>query len=140
MQRWEAAVPYVPLGDRVFTGYIFLGSPPKEPRLWFLDRHLASLVVNGALAARLAIDGSSIMGVWSMDTDQLKANLADWKPKPHWTGTTHALNEMLPGVTVRYANIHAEQWEMVWRLTDTIIPHVTTFGEDDTWRLGVWPD
>jgi hypothetical protein len=52
-----------------------------------------------------------------------------------------AYERAAPGVILRYDHLLPEQWSMTWRLTDTTIPHVHTFGYlHDTWRLGVWPD
>ena len=130
-------------GDEEFVGYTFAGSPPRRPRLWFLDRHLYTLVVWGVHSV-LDID----VGVWTTDIYAAAWNFADEagrNPKkmremrrdlsPH-----EQVRAAMPGLPIRYQHRGVEQWSAVWVLTDTVIEHVHTFGDDDTWRLGVWPD
>lgn len=105
------------LADEEFVGYTFNASPERRPRLWFLDRHIG-LLINRTVRG---ID----VGGWSFDSP----------------GTCVLVNDHpVPGLLLRYEHHGAEPWTAVWRLTDTTIPNVNTFGYDDTWRLGVWPD
>jgi hypothetical protein len=102
--------------DEEFVGYTFNASPPRRPRLWFLDRQLDMLFHHEGWAIT-DID----TGVWTLER-------RGWNP-------------VQLGPCVRYQHEGTESWTAVWRLTDTVIEHVHTFGlDDDVWRLGVWPD
>lgn len=105
--------------DEPFVGYTFNGSPPRQPRLWFLDRHVDLLV---------SVEGWTIgeidVGTWTLSAEWIEVD-------PH-TGA---------GLLLRYQHHAPEEWKAVWRLTDVTIDHVSTFGRcDDLWRLGLWPD
>lgn len=106
------------LGDDVFVGYTFTHPPERRPRLWFLDRQLEPLI----LGTDHAVTRDDETGIWTAeyppDTDDLSM------PSPH----------------LRYQHFGPHPWTAVWRLTDTTIQHVHTFGHDDVWRLAIWPD
>jgi hypothetical protein len=107
--------------DEEFVGYTFQGSPERRPRLWFLDRYVCWFIKECTCQGGHPID----VGAWSITSD----------PQ---AGCDEAA---LAGLCLRYDHWGAEKWSAVWRLTDTTIPHITTFGrDDDVWRLGVWPD
>jgi hypothetical protein len=114
--------------DEEFVGYTFAGSPPRRPRLWFLDRHVDVL---------LGTEGWTISGsgTWG-DPDHVDIDVGTW---------TMVLECPVPGgerggLHLRYQHHSDPPWTAVWRLTDVTIPHVWNFGRDDTWRLGLWPD
>jgi hypothetical protein len=113
--------------DEEFVGYTFQGSPERRPRLWFLDRHVCLL----------------LSGCWpSSGTNpgpvDVSLDVGNWTTHDCPTGDDE---KALDGVCLRYQHAGAEKWTAVWRLTDTTIPHVHTFGrEDDVWRLALWPD
>lgn len=106
------------LSDETFVGYTFTGSPPRQPRLWFLGRHIDVLASAGWTIGEIDI------GTWTLGTE---------RPGVDWhTGC---------GMVLRYQHHSPEAWTAVWQLTDVTIDHVTTFGRcDDQWRLGLWPD
>lgn len=108
--------------DEEFVGYTFgKGAPERRPRLWFLDRHVSWLLTECHCAEGHLVD----VGAWHVTDD----------PQ---TGTDEAA---LAGACLRYEYLGTERWSAVWRLTDTVIPNVHTFGrDDDVWRLGLWPD
>jgi hypothetical protein len=133
--------------DEPFCGYVFAGAPERQPRLWFLDRQLYTLVVWGSLCAARDDMGRDNAGHWTTDIYAAAWNFADQAGQ-----NPDRMREMrrdlsrfeqvctaMPGLPVHYEH-HDPAWTAVWRLTDTVIPHVHTFGQDDTWRLGVWPD
>jgi hypothetical protein len=98
-----------------FVGYTFGGSPPRRPRLWFLDRHVALLLSAGWI-------GDIDIGTWTADLYYVD-------------------NQLNPVGNLRYEHHGIEPWTAVWRLTNVTIPHIHTFGrDDDVWRLGMWPD
>jgi len=125
-----------------FQGYLFNGSPPRQPRLWFLDRHLTLLLVSGWTVG--PFDNIDV-GTWSTDKDVVRNRLDEW------SGGGTALEHIVLGLSIRYQNLGTDEWTAVWRLTDVTIPRdpadarrgngITTFGrDDDVWRLGIWPD
>ena len=120
------------LSDEEFVGYTFAGSPPRRPRLWFLDRHITMLMHSG-----WTVSGS---GTWG-DSDPVDMDVGTWAMTeiPLWRPGQNPL--VFVGALLRYEHHGEEPWTAVWRLTDTTIPHVHTFGrDDDVWRLGLWPD
>jgi hypothetical protein len=105
-----------------FVGYIFQGSPERRPRLWFLERQINTLFLYGPLNTARKPGQNSLdldVGLWTLEPVE---------PLVYMRGL------------MRYQHRGHERWSAVWRLTDTVIPHVHTFGYDDVWRLGVWPD
>jgi hypothetical protein len=114
-----------------FVGYTFAGSPERRPRLWFLDRHIVMLMHSG-----WTVSGS---GTWG-DNDPVDIDVGTWTMVdiPRWRLGTDPL--VFTGAHLRYEHHSDPPWTAVWRLTDIYIPHVHTFGQDDTWRLGLWPD
>jgi hypothetical protein len=111
-------MPTPSLSDDEFVGYTFTHPPERRPRLWFLERHLQPLI----LGADHAVTRDDETGLWTADYPPGADDLS--MPSPH----------------LRYQHLGPNPWTAVWRLTDTVIPHVHTFGRDDVWRLGVWPD
>jgi hypothetical protein len=122
----------IPDGDysgEEFVGYIFAAVPERRHRLWFLDRHVGVLISRGDQGIR-----HRCQGLWSVTDDPQTGN----DPMA------------LTGVCLHYQHLgdrwyderlDSQRWSAVWRLTDTVIPHVTIFGrDDDAWRLGLWPD
>lgn len=110
------------LNNEPFAGYIMEGAPCRQPRLWFLDRHLRTLIEVGAWNV---IGQDGLLGHWTHDV-----------PAPGVPSPAHYLS-------LRYEHVNADGstlWKAVWRLTETTIPHIHIFGGDDTWRLGIWPD
>jgi hypothetical protein len=125
--------------DEPFVGYIFDGPPPRQHRLWFIDRHVATLLRHGNVGIL-----HRCQGVWKITDD----------PQ---TGTDLMA---LTGVCLHYEHtgsrwyderMDTQRWTAVWKLTDLTIPPdptdarhgfgVHTFGrDDDVWRLGLWPD
>jgi hypothetical protein len=122
--------------DEEFVGYTFGGSPPRRPRLWFLDRHIALLLVGAWPSSGTnpgPVDASLDVGTWTPTSDVQTAKT------------------VLPGLCLRYRHLGDPPWSAVWRMTALTIPRdprealrgfgITTFGrDDDVWRLGVWPD
>jgi hypothetical protein len=123
------------IGDDTFVGYTFGGSPERRSRLWFLDRHLILMAIWGEnKSAGLDID----VGHWTLDIPwpKLQSRMDFSIEDP-----LEVIRTALPGLHVRYEHSGAPGWTAVWRITDTIIPHVHTFGfANDVWRLGLWPD
>lgn len=120
-------MPATSLSDDEFVGYTFTHPPERRPRLWFLERQLYPLILLGANHAVTCDDET---GVWTseyprLDTDDFPVHTDDFP---------------VPGVHLRYEHLGPNPWTAVWQLTHTSIPHVHTFGRDDVWRLGVWPD
>jgi hypothetical protein len=115
-RRWE---------EEEFVGYTFQGSPEHRPRLWFLDRHICLLIPDRHICLLLPtlIKPDIDVGTWSAFDSQSGHD-----------------EKALDGVCLRYDHHGEPTWTAVWQLTDITIPHVHTFGRDDTWRLGVWPD
>jgi hypothetical protein len=111
----------VPLSDDEFVGYTFTHPPERRPRLWFLDRQLHPLTL-GTIHA-VTVDNET--GLWTAEYPPL-LHTADLLP--------------IPDIHLRYEHLGPKPWTAVWKLTHTLIPHVHTFGRDDTWRLAVWPD
>lgn len=116
------------LSGEEFVGYTFAGSPERRPRLWFLDRQLDTLFHWGPLhtARTQALGIGQVdldIGIWTMECRHDRLG-----------------SLFVPDDLVRYAHHGPQKWTAVWRLTDTVIPGVHTFGYDDVWRLGVWPD
>jgi hypothetical protein len=117
--------------DEPFVGYTFAGSPPRKPRLWFLDRHIAML---------MHIEGWTVSGsgTWG-DPDPVDIDVGTWSAVESRSGARD--EKALEGVCLRYDHHCVPPWSAVWRLTDDTCEHVHTFGrDDDVWRLGVWPD
>ena len=124
--------------DEEFVGYTFCGVPERRPRLWFLDRDLFTLML---WEQHLMAEGR-----WTVRPDQIRqldktwpADKALWEPE--------SIGAALPGIHLRYEYggpatgfPGVKLWSAVWMLTETVIEHVETFGFDDVWRLGVWPD
>jgi hypothetical protein len=114
-----------------FVGYTFQGFPERRPRLWFLDRHIRLLLLHGLARQPVFMDFSAVIDI---DTGDWRAHLPD--PRLDEDG-----QRALAGITLRYEHGGADNWTAVWRLTKLHIPHVHNFGrDDDTWRLGLWPD
>jgi hypothetical protein len=148
------------LSNEQFVGYTFQGSPPRRPRLWFLDRHLHPLVVWGSqimwpgaagteLTQRIrygeCVRPSEIRAqaiLLDLDVGQWTMNMSPDQAHREWpTNDPYEVIELaMPGLTMRYEHWGVESWSAVWKLTDVTIHPVHTFGDDDTWRLGVWPD
>jgi hypothetical protein len=148
------------LGNDTFVGYTFGGSPPRRPRLWFLERDLYPLTIWGSqimwpgntgteLTNRIrygegidptelraqAVELNLDVGIWTMHISPELAN------KEHPTDDPwEAVRLAMPDMTLRYEHWGVESWNVVWKLTEVTIGHVHTFGRDDTWRLGIWPD
>lgn len=119
-----------------WTGvYFFTGPPPNEPRLYFPERQLISMVCYGGLPSQYTVartddQGHTTMGRWTLTMP----------PAPHplsieaeylWT----LLRQDLVGASMRW-----EDWETkkasVWVLTDQF----TTWHKDVELRLGEWRD
>jgi hypothetical protein len=124
--------------DEPFVGYLFKGPPEHRKRLWFLDRHVATLILIGR-------NERPIMGRWTIpDKDRLRHRDIFLEAIPN--GQTYGV--VLPDTHLRYEH---QGRSAVWRLTATTIPRdpldaqrgmgITSFGrDDDVWRLGLWPD
>jgi hypothetical protein len=152
------------LSDDEFVGYSFQGSPERRPRLWFLDRQLYPLVVWGSqimlqgddselcdrarwasepgqgvteeeLRAHAVANGHLDIGQWTVNVPR-DTTLKDFPSDQPW----EVIQMAMPGMSLRFESWGVEGWSMVWKLTALTIPHVHTFGKEDTWRLGVWPD
>ena len=50
--------------DEPFVGYIFDGPPPRQHRLWFIDRHVATLLRHGNVGIL-----HRCQGVWKITDD-----------------------------------------------------------------------
>src|SRR5262245_13469372 len=153
-------MPEMPVGlsDDTFVGYTFKGPPERRPRLWFLERDLFPVIVYGN-QIMLQGDDSELADRVRWGGGASEAELRAHAPEPgahvgqctvniprdvahhEWpTNDPHeAIRMVMPGLSFRYESF-GEGWSAVWKLTDVIIEHVNTFGGDDTWRLGVWPD
>ena len=145
-------------GDEEFVGYAFEGSPPRRPRLWFLDRHLYPVIVYGSQIMMEADDSELCNRVrWGegASMEELRAHALDTGLDcGEWTVNVPRDTELkqfpsdqpweviqmaMPGMALRFESWGAG-WSAVWKLTELTIPNVHTFGGHDTWRLGVWPD
>jgi hypothetical protein len=149
----------VELTDDKFGGYIFRGAPPRRPRLWFLDRDLYPLTIWGSQiiwqpdGTELTVRSRYGAGVDHIELKERAAELdldaGIWSMHIPWhTGVIdypsetplEVLRLAMPGMTMRYEHWGAQRWAAAWKLTDLTVPHVVTFGKEDTWRLGIWPD
>jgi hypothetical protein len=149
------------IGNDTFVGYTFAGSPPRRPRLWFLDRHLIPLAVWGSQIMWPGAAGTEltqrIRHGEGVNPTELRAQAVHLDlDVGQWTVTIpegwgeqdfpikdpgEVLRRGMPGLGLRYEHWGVESWTAVWKLTNAFIPWVTTFGrDDDMWRLGVWPD
>ena len=144
------------LSDDEFVGYTFTGAPERRPRLWFLDRQLYPLTVWGSqimwpgigteLTDRIrygeGVNESELRAQaieLNLDVGQWTMHLNDDRDFPS-TDPWEVIQMAMPGMTLRYEHWGVESWKAVWELTGLTIPHVHTFGRDDVWRLGIWPD
>jgi hypothetical protein len=125
--------------DEEFVGYTFRASPERRPRLWFLDRHLFILIAGCGWT--ISDKESTWSGDIDIDVGTWTAHIPRDKPLEDLKDGMRLMDLATPGVMIRYDHHSDPPWSAVWRLTNTIIEHVHTFGrDDDVWRLGVWPD
>lgn len=140
------------LSDEEFVGYTFRAAPEQRSRLWFLDRHLYPLIVWGTRSVLDITEQEMYAGklLSNIDVGRWTVDLTREAVRAYYSGRLgknwrdldreEVIRRVSPGVQLRYQHHGTEPWVGVWRLTDVTIEHIHTFGRDDTWRLGLWPD